>query len=266
MIDTHCHLDDLAPLRGLPEVVARMRQAGVSVVVTVGVSPDRWAAQKMVAEQVRVLGCTVGLAYGIHPWWADRVEPAAGLAALSDWLEQERGNTLAVGEIGLDFATDMPDATRQNALVEGQMDLALQHNLPVILHERKSADQLLKMIRHRPGLRGVVHGFTGSLQQAQQLIERGFYLGVGAAITHPRATRLRATLAASSPESLLLESDAPNQSGHAHRGEPNEPSYIIEQLAVLAELLFTDVPTLANRLDANARALFGQEALTPTDQ
>ncbi|HQT42935.1 MAG TPA: TatD family hydrolase [Halothiobacillus sp.] len=266
MIDTHCHLDDLVTLQGLPGVVARMRQAGVSVVVTVGVSPDRWAAQKMVAEQVRALGCTVGLAYGIHPWWADRVEPAAGLAALSDWLEQERGNTLAVGEIGLDSATDMPDASRQYALVEGQMDLALQHNLPVILHERKSADQLLKMIRHRPGLRGVVHGFTGSLQQAQQLIERGFYLGVGAAITHPRATRLRATLAASPPEALLLESDAPNQSGHAHWGEPNEPAYIIEQLAVLAELLFTDAPTLANRLDANARALFGRAALTPTDQ
>lgn len=262
MIDTHCHLDDLVAQRPLSDVLARMKQAGVDGVVSVGVCPSQWERQKRVGLAAGASGARVALAYGIHPWWIDRVEPVPALAALTDWIEQEGERVCAIGEIGLDFdkggqnQSKAPDANRQIALFTAQMNLALQHDLPVILHERKSADQLLFYIRRHPGIRGVVHGFTGSLQQAQQLIEHGFYLGVGAAITHPRATRLRKTVAALPLEALLLESDAPNQPGHAHRGELNEPAFVIEQLAVLAELFELDASTLANRLDANAKRLF----------
>lgn len=262
MFDTHCHLDDLVALIPLPDVVAGMRRAGVDGVLSVGVAPDQWIKQNEVAQMARNFGLSVGLAYGVHPWWADRVEPSAALNALSNWIEQQSDQLLAIGEIGLDFAPKMPDATRQHELFIGQINIALQHQLPVILHERKSADQLLSIIRRHPSLQGVVHGFTGSLQQARQLIEQGFYLGVGAAITHPRATRLRAMLSALPVEALLLESDAPNQPGHAHRGEANEPAFIIEQRDVLAELFEMDVQTLAERLDANAVELFGDRVLS----
>ena len=262
MFDTHCHLEDIVARLPLPDVVARMRHAGVDGVISVGVAPDQWERQKDVAQAAQDLGVSVGLAYGVHPWWADRVEPMDATASLLKWLEREGERVVAIGEIGLDFASQMPDAARQTELFLGQVDIALQHGLPVILHERKSADKLLSVIRRHPPLRGVVHGFTGSLQQARQLVEQGFYLGVGAAITHPRATRLRAVLSALPVEALLLESDAPNQSGHAHLGEPNEPAFIVEQLEVLAELFAMDVPMLAERLDANARDLFG-DCLSP---
>jgi TatD DNase family protein len=262
MIDTHCHLDDLAARRPLSEVLARMRQAAVTCAISVGVSPDQWWRQKEVALAAREMGGQVGLAYGVHPWWADRVEPGDAIESLMSWIEQERAQMLAIGEIGLDFATGMPDEQRQTKLFLGQVDIALQHGLPVILHERKSADKLLSVIRRHPAIRGVVHGFTGSLQQAHQLAERGFYLGVGAAITHPRATRLRSVLSAVPIEALLLESDAPNQSGHAHRGEPNEPAFIVEQLDVLAGLFAMDIQALAERLDANAVDLFGDRLLS----
>lgn len=257
MLDTHCHLDDLVARLPLPDVVARMRRAGVDGLLCVGVAPDQWGKQNEVAQMARNLGVSVGLAYGVHPWWADRLEPSAALKALARWIEQESDRVLAIGEIGLDFAPNMPDAARQTELFLGQVTIALQHRLPVILHERKSADKLLSVIRRHPTLRGVVHGFTGSLQQARQLIEQGFYIGVGAAITHPRATRLRAMLSALPIEALLLESDAPNQPGHAHLGEANEPAFIVEQLDVLAELFVMEVHALAERLDANANDLFG---------
>jgi TatD DNase family protein len=264
MFDTHCHLDDLVARLPLPEVVARMRKAGVDGVISVGVAPDQWKEQSNVAQKAQNLGLSVGLAYGVHPWWADRVEPSTALKALANWIEQEGDRVLAIGEIGLDFAPKMPDAARQHELFIGQINIALQQQLPVILHERKSADQLLAVIRRHPALRGVVHGFTGSLQQAHQLIEQGFYLGVGTAITHPRATRVRAMLSALPVEALLLESDAPNQPGHTHRGEPNEPAFIVEQLDVLAELFAMDVPTLAEQLDADAKTVFGNRLLSGT--
>lgn len=262
MFDTHCHLEDLVACRTLPDVVARMRHAGVDGMVSVGVAPDQWGNQKDVAQTARNLGVSVGLAYGVHPWWTDRVEPTIALNALEHWIDQEDDRVLSIGEIGLDFAPQMPGAARQTELFIGQVGIALQHRLPVILHERKSADKLLAIIRRHPAIRGVVHGFTGSLQQAHQLIERGFYLGVGAAITHPRATRMRAMLSALPVEALLLESDAPNQPGHAHRGEPNEPAFIVEQLNVLAELFEMDVQEMTVRLDTNAVDLFGDRLLS----
>lgn len=257
MFDSHCHLEDLAARIVLDEACDHAKQAGVTSLLSVGVAPSRWLVQKKFAQEARTLGCSVGMAYGIHPWWAGKIEPSAGLAALAAWLLQERHDTLAVGEIGLDFAPGMPAVAQQMALFEGQVALAIAHDLPVILHERKSADGLLKVIRRTAGLRGVVHGFVGSRQQAEQLIAQGFYLGVGTAITHPRATRLRAMLASLPIEHLLLESDAPNQSGALHLGAPNEPAFIGEQLAVLAKLREMAPLALARQLDANAIALFG---------
>jgi TatD DNase family protein len=258
MIDTHCHLDDLIARCPLAQVLMRAQRAGVSSLITVGVAPTRWPMQKSVALHARQAGCSVGLAYGIHPWWAHEVDVAAGLAALSAWLVHEACDTLAVGEIGLDFAPNRPPMTQQMALFEGQIALAIAHNLPVILHERKSADQLLKVIRRTQGLRGLVHGFVGSRQQAKAFIAQGFYLGVGTAITHPRAVRLRAMLASLPVERLLLESDAPNQPGALHKAAPNEPAFMGEQLAVLAEVRGEEPLALGRQLDANAVALFGR--------
>jgi TatD DNase family protein len=257
IVDSHCHLEEGVFADDLPGLVERMCAAQVAGVVSVGVSPERWVQQVSVAGQVRPLGMPVGLAFGIHPWWADRVDGDAGLQALDQWLDAHRADRVAIGEIGLDCAAGMPALQRQQNLFHGQLDRALRWDLPVILHERKSADLLLKAIRQRPALRGVVHGFVGSAQQAQQLIERGFYLGVGGAITHPRATRLRRVVAGLPLTSLLLETDAPNQPGHAHLGERNEPAFIREPLTVLAALFGQEEAVVAEQLYRNTLALLG---------
>lgn len=261
IIDSHCHLDESVFTDDLPAVVERMHHAEVTGVISVGVTPDHWALQVGVAELVRTIGVSVGLAFGIHPWWADRVPCEGGLKRLAQWLDTHRTETIAIGEIGLDCVSGMPSIDRQHALFNGQLDCALQWDLPVILHERKSADLLLKAIRLRPGLRGVVHGFVGSAQQAEQLITQGFFLGVGGAITHPRATRLRQVIKGLPLTALLLETDAPHQPGHAHRGARNEPAYIRESLTVLAALFELEEAVVADQLYRNTLALWGADWL-----
>lgn len=257
IVDSHCHLEEPVFADDWPDLVVRMMRAEVVGLMSVGVTPDRWSHQVSTAHRIRASGVAVGLAFGIHPWWADRIDGDAGLQALDGWLDAHAGETLAIGEIGLDCVPDRPSADRQHRLFDGQLDRALHRDLPVILHERKSADLLLKAIRRRPGLRGVVHGFVGSAQQAQQFIERGFYLGVGGAITHPRAVRLRRMVADLPLSALLIETDAPNQPGHAHRPERNEPAFIREVLGVLAELRQEDEAVLAEHMYRNTLSLFG---------
>lgn len=255
LIDTHCHLEAAAFVDDLPAVMRHAVEHGVVGVVAVGVSPDDFPAQRRAISVARQDGLAAWAAFGTHPWWADRVEAAEAVAGLeAQWAADER--PVAVGEIGLDFARDDADFERQNALFTGQLDWAADHDLPVILHERQSADRLLYWLRRRRHAGGVVHGFTGSQQQAKQFIEQGFYIGVGGAITHPGAHRMHRMMRELPLDALVLETDAPNQPGHDHRGERNLPGYLPENLRALASLRGLDQGELAQVLARNTRQLF----------
>lgn len=136
-----------------------------------------------------------------------------------------------------------------------QLRLARETDLPVILHAHKSEDVLAMHLARLSGLRGVVHGFHGSAQQAARFLDLGFYLGIGGAITHPRATRLRAVVAGLPAERILLESDAPDQSPHG-RPSPNEPAFVMDTLTVLAELKGVSQEAMAGITWQNAASLF----------
>ncbi len=254
MIDTHCHLDDL--LEACPEAPARWRAAGVTALITMGTHPAQWPDALAAAQRAQAGGSTVGVALGVHPWWVETVATVSVSAALTEALDQSPLPVVAVGEIGLDAVRAPHTLPAQHALLTTQLAIAQHHGLPVVLHERKTADLLLAALRRHPGMTGVVHGFTGSLQQAQRLIDCGMHLGVGAALTHPRATRLRAMWAALPVEALLLESDAPFQPGAAHRGAVNEPAFLPETLQALARQRGVEPAALAAQLDENAGRVF----------
>jgi len=263
LIDSHCHLDAAEFEPDLGAVLVRACAAGVTDLISVGTHPAGWRRQQQIAvafgaRRPDEFAGRIRLAFGLHPWWIEQVEPEAALSLLGRCLAAQQA--LAVGEIGLDFAPGMPPASLQRMVFDAQLELARQHDLPVILHARKSEDRLLWYLRRRSGLRGVVHGFVGSLQQAQYFIDQGFYLGVGGAVTHERARRLRGVLAEIPIERLLLESDAPYQPGAAHRSARNEPAWIVEPLAVLARLKGVDEAEMARRTWENARRLFKLES------
>lgn len=254
LTDTHCHLEAGAFAEDLPAVAGHARGQGVGRIVAVGVAPHAFAAQRRAMATVAEAGIDVWPAFGSHPWWAGEVNAESAITAL-DAMRDAVPGMIAVGEIGLDFVVEV-DAERQRRLFLAQLEWAAAQGLPVILHERKSADRLLYFLRRHRHAGGVAHGFVGSAQQAAQFIDQGFFIGVGGAITHPGAHRVHRLVRDLPMDALLLETDAPNQPGHDHRGERNLPGYLPEHLDALARLKGMDVEGLAGTLEANARRLF----------
>ena len=149
------------------------------------------------------------------------------------------------------------DHDAQQAYFDGQLRLARDFDLPVIVHARRSVDAVIASIRRIGGLRGVVHSFSGSAEQAAHLHRLGFLLGIGGPVTHERANRLRGIVAAMPIEQLLLETDAPDQPGAGHRGERNEPAHLIEVVDIVAQLRRIAREEIAMATTANAERLFG---------
>lgn len=250
MIDSHCHLDDDRFDAIRAEVLERAAEAGVDRILVPATTANRW-------DKIRELCASAdGLypAYGLHPWFVEQHQ-LAHLRELDEWLDREQ--PVALGECGLDFYRSRVDEKWQKQLFTEQLQLAGNHRLPVILHARKSLDEVISLLRRHPDLEGVLHSFSGSEQQARQLYDLGFRLGIAATVGFERARKLRAVVAAMPDDALLLESDAPDQPGGAHRGELNEPAYIVEHLQVMAELRNCDPAELAETLNHNASQLFG---------
>jgi TatD DNase family protein len=146
---------------------------------------------------------------------------------------------------------------QQLSLLRDQLRVARNHRLPVIIHARKALDLILKEIRNSGIESGVIHSFSGSLQQAGQLADLGFKLGIAAIVGYDRAKKLRQVVKEIDIHALLIETDAPDQSGPGHRGQRNEPAYIVDHLATIAELRGMEVEDCANRLSRNCLQLFG---------
>lgn len=260
-IDTHCHWDAPEFAADRPAVLARAQVAGVHTVVVPTVHARDWASTQAMC---RAAGQPYAL--GIHPLFTPKAQDD-DLTALDAALTAAQGDPLlvALGEIGLDFFVPGLDPVRQQHFYVAQLKLAQRHGLPVILHVRRSADQLLAGLRRVGGLNGgIAHAFNGSAQQAQAFVELGFALGFGGALTFERALNLR-RLAAELPETaLVLETDAPDIPPHwlyqtaAARaaGQPsarNEPAELPRIAETLAALRGWTLPHTAAVTSANAR-------------
>ena len=253
LIDSHSHFDAAEFDADRAEAHARARAAGVAGQVVPAVDAAGWPKLRQVCRD------HAGLypAYGLHPMYLQAHRPQH-LADLRTWIERER--PVAIGECGLDYFVEGLDADSQQRYFDGQLALAREFELPVIVHARRAVDAVIAAIRRVGGLTGVVHSFSGSAEQAAQLHTLGFLLGIGGPVTYERANRLRKTVAAMPLEQLLLETDSPDQPGAAHRGERNEPAYLGEVLEVVAGLRGMAPDTLANATSANAQRLFGLPA------
>ena len=263
-IDTHAHLDAAEFDADRPSVHQRSRSAGVVCCVIPAVEAANF-------DTVRGLAHAQQDAYalGIHPLYTPQATEAH-LAQLDTALHTHRDDPrlVAVGEIGLDgFVPELntPEAlAKQQQFYKAQLKLAQQHQLPVILHVRRSADLLLKGLRDTPVVGGIAHAFNGSLQQAQAFIAMGFKLGFGGALTYDRALQLRRLATELPLSAIVLETDAPDSPPHwlyttveqRAAGKPqgrNEPAELPRIAQVLAHLRGISVDELAAASCANAR-------------
>jgi len=249
LTDSHAHIDDASFASDRDAMFQRARDAGIRHIVVPAIDRTSWPRiASLAADQTCVLP-----AYGMHPIYLDEHRPEH-LDELSAWLKAHRA--VAVGEIGLDYFLPELDVEQQRFYFQQQLQIAREFDLPVIVHARRAMDEVTSTMRRMGGLRGVVHSFSGSQQQAERLWELGFYLGIGGPVTYERAQRLRHIVATMPVERLLLETDAPDQPGACHRGERNEPSNMVEVLHVIAELRGVSPEAIAEATTRNARNLF----------
>jgi TatD DNase family protein len=221
LIDTHCHLDAAEFGDTQAELVRAANACGVERIIVPSVERSNFETVRQLCAQHP--GCIP--AYGIHPMYVERAT-SADLDVLREYLAQPE--TVAVGEIGLDFFIDNYDRERQEYYFSEQLKLAREFDLPVLLHIRRAQDVVLKHLRRIKARGGIAHAFNGSHQQADEFIKLGFKLGFGGAMTYSRATRLR---------ELVLETDAPDMPpGFLERGQRNKPEYLPRIAQTLAEL------------------------------
>jgi TatD DNase family protein len=250
LVDSHVHIDDPSFDADRHEVLERAAAVGVRQMVLPGIDAASWPRIAALCER----HAEIFPAYGLHPLFLSRHRPAH-LEALRQRLGN--GKAVALGEIGLDFYVRALDRNLQHYYFDAQLALARELDLPVIVHARRAVEEVVLALRRVPGLRGVVHSFSGSGQQAERLYEMGFLLGIGGPITYPRAKRLRDLVAHMPIEHLMLETDAPDQPNAGRQGKRNEPACMLETLHVIAQLRSEPVEDIAAATTTNAGRLFG---------
>lgn len=257
-IDTHCHFDaeEFDPDRDA--VAARAMAAGVEAIVIPGYRADRWEGLIRLCRASRQP--RLYPAPGLHPCYIHDHRPEH-LAQLDGLLAA--GGCVAVGEIGLDtYVEDLKSHgvyARQQSFFAAQLELARQYHLPAILHVRKAhADvfRILQSLRFREG--GVVHAFSGGVEEAKRYFRLGFRLGIGGSVTYPQAKRLHAVVAAMPVESLVIETDAPDMIPRPWRTEGggrgrNSPEFLPSVASALAEAKGMATEDLAAILGENSR-------------
>ncbi|MEA0928348.1 TatD family hydrolase [Xanthomonas campestris] len=253
LIDSHCHLDASEFDADRAAVIARAKAAGVMQQVVPAITAASWPGLR----EACALAPGLHPAYGLHPIFLDQHRPEH-LELLAEWIARER--PCAIGECGLDFFLDGLDAQTQRHYFDGQLQLAKRFDLPLIVHARRAVEEVIARIKAVGGIRGVVHSFAGSPEQAQQLWKLDFMIGLGGPVTYPRANRLRGLAAQMPLQHLLLETDAPDQPDAGIRGQRNEPARLRTVLDCIAQLRGEPAEAIAAQTSANARRLFGLPA------
>jgi TatD DNase family protein len=191
---------------------------------------------------------------GLHPVYVkDNCE--AELAIVKQWLEKEKFT--AIGEIGLDYYWDKTHVAQQKQAFEQQIDWALQYNLPIVIHSRESTQDCIDIVRSKQNgnLKGIFHCFSGTIEEARQVVALGFYLGIGGVVTFKKST-LPDIIKEIGLQHIVLETDAPYLAPMPYRGKRNESSYIPLIAAKVAEVLAVDVAVVAQTTTATAAQLF----------
>lgn len=249
LFDSHCHLDVAEFAGDRAQVLARARAAGVVGQLIPAIDRAHWPAlAQLVAEHT-----DLHAAYGLHPMYLDP-HSDADMQALPEWISRNRPS--AIGECGLDFFVPGLDPDRQRAVFQRHLELAREFDLPLVIHARRAVEEVIANIRRVGGLRGVIHSYPGSAEQARQLHALGFKLGIGGPVTFERAQRLRRLVTEVPLDWLVLETDAPDQPCAQHRGLRNEPAYLTVVLEEVARLRGCDEAIVAEATTANARQLF----------
>lgn len=254
IFDTHSHYDDEAFDQDREELLAGFPAKGIGTVVTVGANLDTSRAALNLAKKYD----HVYAALGVHPSeTGDLTEE--GL----EWIRRHASEkkVLAIGEIGLDYHWDEPAPEVQKKWFEKQIALAKEVDLPIIFHSRDAAEETMKIIRATKAYDcgGVIHCYSYSCELARELVDMGFFIGVGGVVTFKNGRKLKETVKTVPIEHIVLETDCPYLSPEPHRGKRNDSSnlfFVADQIAELKDMRREEVIAIT---EENARRLYRME-------
>jgi TatD DNase family protein len=252
LIDTHTHIYLPEFAGDIGEVIQRAEKEGVEQFYLPGI--DSSVVENLLALEKQFPGKCIAM-IGLHPC-SVKGDYEAELLGVEEWLG--RRPFAAVGEIGLDFHWDRSFEKQQYEAFHRQIELALRHELPIVIHSREAMSQCIEVVReHQDGrLRGIFHCFTGDAESARAIIDAGLYLGIGGVLTY-KNSGLAETLQDIALEHMVLETDAPYLSPVPFRGKRNEPSYLKWVVNRLAEVKGVSADEVARITTKNAQKIFG---------
>ncbi|HIJ21788.1 MAG: TatD family hydrolase [Gammaproteobacteria bacterium] len=225
LIDSHCHLDDPQFDPDRNDVLNRCNELNIIQIIIPGVVEQQWHRAFSLSEQHD----NIQVAAGLHPLFIDNHNHHSS-DALNSTL-QAHPETVAVGEIGLDFYHKDDTHDAQRTLFTDQLEIAATYRKPLLLHVRKAHQEVIERTRKHNYIQGIVHAFSGSYEQAKLYIDAGFLIGIGGVITRPNALKLKRVVEKIPLTSIALETDAPDLPPIWAQGTRNSP----EQLPSIAE-------------------------------
>ena len=269
MIDTHCHIDDPQYTEELATFLTDQQANGVEAILVPGVDKT---SVKDVLEVCDKYPNYLFPALGLHPEnvkedWREQLQvlkaavdtrmsnsPKGVPYPIAERPISER-KLIAIGEIGLDYHWDTTFKEQQHEALREQMRWAEQYDLPVMIHSRDATEDTLNILREFPTVKGVMHCFSGSHEVAKQVVDMGYYLGIGGVLTFKNC-KLAEHLVGIPLERLVLETDAPYMAPVPHRGKRNESKWMWHVAERLAEVYQCSVEHVNKVTTANAKALF----------
>lgn len=252
-VDSHCHLDDAKFNADRDQMIARARAAGVKQMLSIGTGdgpPDLEAAVR-IADRYPFVYATVG----IHPNDVSKIN----LNTFENLIGLLRHpKVVAMGEIGLDYHWDTPKEIQTPAFIR-QMEIAAEAKMPIVIHTRDAWRDTLDLLREHwapTGLGCLMHCFTGDAAQARECLDLGFHLAFGGVTTYPKAPGVREAARIVPADRILLETDCPYLAPVPHRGQRNEPGYLVHTATTLADVRGVSLEQLAQETTANFDRFF----------
>ena len=249
IIDTHMHLYDNKYDGLREEVIDEALNMGVKKMIAVGFDYDSSLKAIDLANKYGFIYAAIGL----HPSEVEK-ENDHNLSWIYELAKNKK--VVAIGEIGLDYYWDKTYVDLQKEMFQKQIDIAKSLNLPIIIHSRDASFDSFQIVEKNPGVIGVFHCYSGSLEMAERLIKLGFYIGVGGVLTFKNSKEIKRVVEGISLDNILSETDSPYLSPHPHRGEVNHPGYTKYVVEKIAEIKNIDIENVEEILYNNAIKLF----------
>lgn len=248
--DSHCHLDFDELSSQLDNLLNTCKNKSINRLIVPAIAPSNWQAVLDICNHNTI---NIHPCLGIHPWFLDDLDISC-ILDLKNELIKNRNNVVALGEAGIDgtIAKEKDNIEKQIDFFEAQLALADSLSLPVIVHHRRSHQEVVSCLKKYDLSRaGIIHAFSGSYQQAKQYLDLGFKLGIGGTITYPRAAKTIKTVSKLPLDSLVLETDAPAMPLYGYQGKTNTPERIVDVLDALTAIRLESKEELAFATEVN---------------